>query len=216
MLSGAAEQWCDACAKRVHDFSMMRESEVRDLLARHVGEAICVDYRTRADGTIRVRESAPLGGVTSLALLLSACAPHVEEEELAKPGDCVDVGGCDEEVASWWLLPDETSVDSDSRRRRRNRTVADGSPVRSRARDESSSALGEHEDHSPRDVEAGKIHAPEQTVRIDFAINPEEHVRGMLIIHEDEWHDKHGRLRFVPTRRLLADLRDRLRAWRSR
>jgi hypothetical protein len=70
-----ARAWCDHCAKPVHLLSDLRESEVRALIAAHAGKTLCVEYRTREDGTIVTRPPPSRTGLATALAGLAAWSP---------------------------------------------------------------------------------------------------------------------------------------------
>jgi hypothetical protein len=209
-----ASSWCNGCGKVVHDLSAMRERDVRELLARSVGTSICVDYRERADGTIRVREAAPTGLATVCAAVLSGCASHLEPDELAAPGDCVDEDGCDE-TARLWGTPDDAHAHEHP-----DAVPSQAKPGPSDPELQETIARGRrpgadrdlHAEDAPRPSDDGEA----VSMRVDFKVDPQPpRHRGCLVVG-DVWHEADGRLRFVPTRQLISDLRERIRERRGR
>jgi hypothetical protein len=203
-------RWCRGCAKVVHDFSAMTEAEVRRLLERSAGTSMCVTYRVRRDGTIRMREAPPRALTAACGALLTACAGHLEEDiPIAVPDDCIDARGCDDSLARWWSAPNEDAAegaDADAHRDRASAGAHEPAPT-----------VGDVErvdfDIDPNG--RARTHAGSDTVRIDFALDPQEsRVVGLLAVDRDEWHDADGRPRFVPTKELIAQWIERIRARR--
>jgi hypothetical protein len=93
---GGVRSWyCGHCEKSVHVLSNMTEREARALLAAREGQAMCVTYAVRADGSIRFApepEATPTPATTivpvaaltrrrrraalGLGVALAACTPH--------------------------------------------------------------------------------------------------------------------------------------------
>lgn len=213
--SGEPSSWCNGCGKVVHDLTAMGEKEVRRLLARSVGTSICVDYRERLDGTIRTHEDARTGLATVCAAALTACASHLEVDELASPDDCADEDGCDDDPR-FRATPDGPlrSENPDAPPSQLELAPADASstrPEQSRPADRRAGERVARElDATPeRDAD------PSVTMRVDFAVAPERIHRGCMVVGE-VWHEPDGRLRFLPTRQVLSDLRERIRERRGR
>lgn len=85
--------YCTNCSKHVHDLSRMKEREVIGLLARHLGERVCISYRSRADGTIALRATPSRFAPVALAVALAGCAGHVSDGDDVAKTDCVDAAG---------------------------------------------------------------------------------------------------------------------------
>jgi hypothetical protein len=50
------------------------------------------------------------------------------------------------------------------------------------------------------------------TVRVDFCVDPANEFRGGMRVREQvSWHLPNGRLRFIPTREIIEELRERWR-----
>jgi hypothetical protein len=213
--TGEARLWCEGCATAVHDLSAMRESEARRLLAQNVGRSICVAYRVRPDGTIDVRPDPPRRRlVAAAAAVLTACAGHLEEDELSSPEDCADAIGCPN--------PDMAPAIPDGVRTQAESTVHDGpardEPPTSDVADESPSELEHHaaegtRSEQPDDDAPASATAKDDHVRVHFKIDPENRPFMGALVVRDEWRASSGRLRFIPTRQIIADLRER---WRER
>jgi len=88
-----APAFCTNCDKAVHDLSRLSEDEVITLLARHRKTGLCVSYRTRPDGTIRMRAPAPRFAPAALAVSLAGCAGHLVEAERGTQSECIDADG---------------------------------------------------------------------------------------------------------------------------
>lgn len=73
------KSFCDKCEKHVHDLSAMTKREAERFLAAHVGEKICVAYRTAKDGSILVKPEPRMIGVVLIALGLAACTGYAPE-----------------------------------------------------------------------------------------------------------------------------------------
>ncbi len=84
--------FCDKCEKHVHDLSAMTRREAERFLASHVGERICVAYRTSRDGSILVRPEPRMIGVVLMALGLAACTGYAPEVQHPDDG-CRDDQG---------------------------------------------------------------------------------------------------------------------------
>lgn len=70
-------RWCLHCRRAVHDLSQLDEAGVRALFARNP-DGVCIEYRTRVDGSIVLRPP-PRVAVPLLAGLLIGCAAHASE-----------------------------------------------------------------------------------------------------------------------------------------
>lgn len=194
----------------------MTEREARRLLARNAGRAICVHYRARSDGTI---VTAPEPGPRRLVLataVLSACAGHLQGDEIEDMDSCANVI-CDDRFASWSYAPEADEIDFE---------IASEQVTKPASSDDLSGSSTDSRDDANRPEASSSAAAPDstigapkprsndQTVRIDFAIDPDEQRLMVVIVgRPDPWHDENGRLRFAPTRQLLEDLRER---WRAR
>ncbi len=88
-----APAFCTNCDKAVHDLSRLSEDEVVTLLARHRKTGLCVSYRTRPDGTIRLRAPAPRFAPAALAVSLAGCAGHMPDAERSAQSECIDADG---------------------------------------------------------------------------------------------------------------------------
>lgn len=224
--TGAARLWCSGCETVVHDLGAMREREVRRLLARNVGRSICVTYRARSDGSVAMMpERAPRWIASSAAVALGGCIGHLEAEELQAPEDCVDAIGCGEidELAVIPVAREEGEPDAlepEARVRRQGSRLV----PRGKVAPETLERAAEHEPRDPNGERGTQPRAAADdatgaargavSVRVDFEIDSDvPDFRGMIII-ADEWYREDGRLRFLPTRQIFAELRDRLRSRR--
>lgn len=194
----------------------MTEREARRLLARNAGRAMCVQYRTRSDGTI---VTAPEPGPRRLVLataVLSACAGHLQGDEIEDMDSCANAI-CDDRFASWSYAPAADEIDVE---------ISSEPVTKPASNDDLTGGSTDTRDDADRPEASSSVAAPDstvgapnpgandQTVRIDFAIDPgEQRLMGVIVGRPDPWHDENGRLRFVPTRQLLAELRER---WRAR
>jgi hypothetical protein len=90
---GSGGRFCGRCQQHVHDLSALTERELERLLAAHVGQRICIAYRTTADGSIVVRPEPRAIGLAIAILGLAECswsAPTLESPELSP---CLDDRG---------------------------------------------------------------------------------------------------------------------------
>ncbi len=155
--------FCESCRKQVHDVSAMRESELRRLLAAHVGETICLAYRADAHGRVQLRPEPaaallrPLA-LGALAMLLAACAGHATELEV--PGTvCRDADGyaiaCPE-----WPEPGMLSVPEESEDLAGCDPGVEGCPIRPTAPEGEGVAVDmeEAEEVAVGPVERGVVH----------------------------------------------------------
>lgn len=85
--------FCARCEKSVHDLSGMRESEVVTLLAKNLGQRVCVSYRARPDGSIATRRERSRFAAAALAVSLAGCAGHLDGADRSAQGDCIDADG---------------------------------------------------------------------------------------------------------------------------
>ena len=86
------KSFCDKCEKHVHDLSAMTRREAERFLGAHVGERICVAYRSRKDGSILVKPEPRMIGVVLMALGLAACTGYAPEIQHPDDG-CRDAHG---------------------------------------------------------------------------------------------------------------------------
>jgi hypothetical protein len=109
--SSDRRMFCAHCDKNVHLLSHMTEDEARNFMQAHAGENICVSYNVGRDGEIRFFDDSPVvtadeiiqlapkradivptarllrrvrnfPAAASLGMLLAACAPHGEPDQV--------------------------------------------------------------------------------------------------------------------------------------
>jgi hypothetical protein len=200
-----AHLWCATCSKPVHDLSAMRTREVRALLVRNAGRSICVQYRMRCDGTIAIRPDPSPGWFAAATVALAGCASQLhaeipEVDGLSKSPEMLD-------PAFFRSASESARGDSE----RSGDTVESGSPTLLEARREPS------QDETPAvaadpssTIESGSA----MHVQVNFAIDPQNEFRGRVHVREQvSWYLPNGRLRFIPTREIISELRER---WRER
>lgn len=215
--------FCERCQREVHDVSSMRESELHALVTAHVGQGVCLSYRVDRRGYVQMRPEPRAMMLGALAVLLAACAGHLQEAE-APGGGCRDPDGYQVECPGWGqadlhAVPDAAVEDE----------PADGCPVRPTAEavgDEASIDVPPLEPDDPTaaaedpapDVrpETSSDAAPDAAgtdmkYRANFSIDPEHaprHVVG-IVVGWSPLDPRTGRLRFVPTARLWDEWRER-------
>jgi hypothetical protein len=201
---------CTHCAAPVYDLTRRSEREVRRLLAAHVGRSICVQYRVRPDGDIAVGHVRSGLAAVGVGAWLVACAGHLDELDGEPPVEPCEQRQCYDA----WAIPDQVAELGDD----------------AFATDElDAPATGESVDAAARSADGPDAVAADEAVAsadrgiagdaetgphivANFAIDPDAgHLRGAIVVELDEWHDGDGRLRWVPTRRLIAQWRERMR-----
>jgi hypothetical protein len=236
---GATDEggFCERCHKQVHDVSAMHEPELRRFLAARVGTRVCLSYRTDDAGRLRLRPepaaAAASGHAThgphpwavgALALLLAACAGHMNE--LDAPGSlCHDADGYAVSCPSW-PEPGMHSVPDGSEPVAARPPDAEGCPVRPTAEapgDEPPIELAPIADAASEPADAPVLDEPEQAPddaapgaqgttakpRVNFSVDPDRgHHRGtvgIVVVSPGHWEDRD----FVPTKDLWKEWRER-------
>lgn len=236
---GASDQggFCERCQQRVHDVSVMRESELRRFLAARVGMQVCLAYRTDARGHLRLRaepswRDAHALALGALALLLAACAGHATELE-APTEVCRDEDGYAVSCPTW-AEPAMHSVPEGLEGLEPLEPLGEGCPVRPTAKadlreppsdDEAIAEADPSGVPGARPSTGGTAESSADTsgtsgtsanVRVDFSIDPDDELRrGMYVVTAGGWIDRD----FVPTKQLWkqwAERRARQRAARAR
>jgi hypothetical protein len=88
---GEASWYCGHCKKNVHVLSNMTEADARQLLARNLGNEMCVSYAVHRDGRVKFKPAAAAAAV-ALTAALAACAPH-DNDRVERPTVTVHDGG---------------------------------------------------------------------------------------------------------------------------
>jgi hypothetical protein len=205
--------WCDHCSRVVHDLSALRENEIHSLLRRNAGKRICISYRIKSDGNVATRPDPTPRWIAGLAATLMGCASHLVGDELDAPGACDGSWTCHDPVLAAWTAPDDVLESEGAEEKRSpppaedpNEAAPDASGLEDAARDGPTGI-------PPHPAESRSDGAPStSSVQVNFAIDPANEMRGMVVLgtFESKWHHEDGRPRFVPTRELIADLRARL------
>lgn len=208
---------CRHCGSPVHDLTRRSEREVRRLLAAHVGRSICVQYRVRANGDLVLRDTRSAVAAASVGALLTACAGHLDELEGDALVDPCEQGQCRDASAA---IPDEPGA-ADHDARATDERDAPGAHGRPRVDPAARPVEGPDGLEADAPTLARTVAASDRSDAADasagphfianFAIDPAGGpIRGAMVIG-DQWHDDDGRPRWLPTRQLLAQWRDRMR-----
>lgn len=203
---------CTHCAAPVYDLGRRSEREVRRLLAAHVGRSLCVQYRVRPDGDIAVGHVRSGLAAVGIGAWLVACAGHLDEQDAEPPPEPCEQGQCYDA----WAIPDEVAELGDDAFAIDELDAPDrGEDVDATTRrvDGPDAVAANEPAAAPADrPNAGDVEAGPHIVA-NFAIDPHAgHFRGAIVVElHDEWHDDDGRLRWIPTRRLIAQWRERMR-----
>ncbi len=225
--------FCEKCNKQVHDVSAMRESELRRLLAAHVGGTVCLAYRTDARGQVLLRpEPAPMRplAIGALASLLAACAGHLGELEI--PGSvCRDEDGYEVTCPEWSDAEMRSVPDGDATADcegegcpvRITELVGGEVPAGEMGGVEGSVSVGvmvsEAITVSPPELAPVPVPAvpgdpvpgaepSSAKLRANFSLDPYEglgHLRGIVVVEASDWTSP----RFVPTKTLWREWRGR-------